>query len=164
MKFFFVILAFCPVRLNDAFQLLWEFTIFHNSYSHLELLNILFIIFLISFSTASISICLAFILPGHIEFLAFTLVINLPILFSSTALAPLSFMPYWLQIIASINPLTYAIESIRFLAKHLNPSDNKIVIDTILWHTGFYDNLLLLSVFSILSFVITKNIISYKFE
>ena len=39
--------------------------------------------------------------------------INLPLLFASTALAPISFMPNWLGWLASLNPLTFAIEPIR---------------------------------------------------
>nr|QUE28041.1 Ycf38 [Sahlingia subintegra] len=60
------------------------------------------------------SIILSFVLSGHIELLALILLINLPILFSSTALAPFIFMPSWLQFIATINPLTYAIEALRY--------------------------------------------------
>ena len=134
---------------------------FQSKYTNCELLYILIIIFLISFSTSSISICLAFVLPGHIEFLAFTLIINLPMLFSSTALAPLSFMPHWLQIIASINPLTYAIESIRYILAQPNLCNS---INTAWLHISFYENLCLLILFNILSFTVTKNIISYKFE
>ena len=70
------------------------------------------LILLVLFVT-SISLCLAFILPGHIELIALIFVINLPLLFASTALAPISFMPDWLGWIASINPLTFAIEPIR---------------------------------------------------
>nr|YP_009313368.1 Hypothetical protein ycf38 [Dichotomaria marginata]SCW21622.1 Hypothetical protein ycf38 [Dichotomaria marginata] len=81
---------------------------------------IILTIFLLSNSIISISLILAFILPGHIELLAFILAINLPLLFSSTALAPLSFMSSWLKILASINPLSYAIEIIRYT--HLNIS------------------------------------------
>ena len=40
-------------------------------------------------------------------------VANLPLLFASTALAPLSFMPPWLGWLAAVNPLTFAIEPIR---------------------------------------------------
>lgn len=45
--------------------------------------------------------------------IAVIFVVNLPLLFASTALAPLSFMPAWLAWLASINPLTFAIEPIR---------------------------------------------------
>lgn len=138
----------------------------HSTYYISELFYILLIIFLISLSTGSISICLAFILPGHIEFLAFILIINLPMLFSSTALAPLSFMPHWLQLIASINPLTYAIESIRYILAqtHLYNYTNTSAVNTAWFHIGFYENLCLLLFFNVLSFTITKNIISYKLE
>ncbi len=45
--------------------------------------------------------------------IAVIFVVNLPLLFASTALAPLSFMPSWLAWLASVNPLTFAIEPIR---------------------------------------------------
>ena len=70
------------------------------------------LILLVLFVT-SISLCLAFILPGHIELIALIFVVNLPLLFASTALAPISFMPSWLGWLASFNPLTLAIEPIR---------------------------------------------------
>ena len=70
------------------------------------------LILLVLFVT-SISLCLAFVLPGHIELIALIFVINLPLLFASTALAPISFMPNWLGWLASLNPLTFAIEPIR---------------------------------------------------
>ena len=70
------------------------------------------LILLVLFVT-SLSLCLAFVLPGHIELIALIFVINLPVLFASTALAPISFMPNWLGWIASLNPLTLAIEPIR---------------------------------------------------
>ncbi|WP_088893984.1 ABC transporter permease [Leptolyngbya ohadii] len=66
----------------------------------------------------ALSLGLAFALPGHIELIAVIFVTNLPLLFASTALAPLSFMPTWLQVIASLNPLTYAIEPIRYVYTH----------------------------------------------
>ena len=70
------------------------------------------LILLVLFVT-SISLCLAFVLPGHIELIALIFVVNLPLLFASTALAPISFMPSWLGWLASFNPLTFAIEPIR---------------------------------------------------
>jgi len=60
-----------------------------------------------------LSLGLAFALPGHIELIAVIFVANLPLLFASTALAPISFMPAWLGWLAALNPLTFAIEPIR---------------------------------------------------
>ena len=48
---------------------------------------------LLVFAVTALSLGLAFALPGHIELLAVIFVANLPLLFASTALAPLSFMP-----------------------------------------------------------------------
>ena len=76
------------------------------------LLVLLTLTLLVSAVTA-LSLGLAFALPGHIEMIAVIFVVNLPLLFASTALAPLSFMPSWLAWLASVNPLTFAIEPIR---------------------------------------------------
>ena len=76
------------------------------------------ILFLLVLGVTGLSLGLAFALPGHIELIAVIFVTNLPLLFASTALAPLSFMPKWLQVIATLNPLSYAIEPIRYLYLH----------------------------------------------
>ncbi|MFN9426883.1 MAG: ABC transporter permease [Cyanobacteriota bacterium] len=77
------------------------------------LLLVLLTLTLLVFAVTALSLGLAFALPGHIEMIAVIFVVNLPLLFASTALAPLSFMPAWLAWLASINPLTFAIEPIR---------------------------------------------------
>ncbi len=68
---------------------------------------------LLVFAVTGLSLGLAFVLPGHIELLAVIFIFNLPLLFASTALAPISFMPKWLGWLSSVNPLTFAIEPIR---------------------------------------------------
>ena len=88
------------------------------------------IVFLIVLGVTALSLGLAFALPGHIELIAVIFVTNLPLLFASTALAPLNFMAGWLQIIASLNPLTYAIEPIRYIYGHSTWGINSIVMDT----------------------------------
>jgi len=77
------------------------------------LLLVLATLLLLVFAVTALSLGLAFALPGHIELIAVIFVANLPLLFASTALAPLSFMPPWLSWLASVNPLTFAIEPIR---------------------------------------------------
>ena len=88
------------------------------------------IVFLIVLGVTALSLGLAFALPGHIELLAVIFVTNLPLLFASTALAPLNFMAGWLQVIASLNPLTYAIEPIRYIYSHGDWAINSIVMNT----------------------------------
>ncbi|NEP02561.1 MAG: ABC transporter permease [Symploca sp. SIO2E9] len=96
----------------------------------LGLAIIALIVFLLVTAVTALSLGLAFALPGHIELLAVIFVTNLPLLFASTALAPLSFMPSWLQVVASLNPLSYAIEPIRYLYLHDSWSLGSIVMQT----------------------------------
>jgi ABC-2 type transport system permease protein len=77
------------------------------------LLLVLVTLLLLVFAVTALSLGLAFALPGHIELIAVIFVANLPLLFASTALAPISFMPTWLGWLAALNPLTFAIEPIR---------------------------------------------------
>ncbi len=77
------------------------------------LVLVLVTLLLLVFAVTALSLGLAFALPGHIELIAVIFVANLPLLFASTALAPLSFMPTWLSWLAALNPLTMAIEPIR---------------------------------------------------
>ncbi len=86
------------------------------------------IVFLLTLGVTALSLGLAFALPGHIELIAVIFVTTLPLLFASTALAPLSFMPKWLQIVATLNPLSYAIEPIRYLYLHNNWGLNSMVM------------------------------------
>lgn len=88
------------------------------------------IVFLIVLGVTGLSLGFAFALPGHIELIAVIFVINLPLLFASTALAPLSFMAEWLQIVASLNPLTYAIEPIRYIYQNGDWSLASVVMNT----------------------------------
>jgi ABC-2 type transport system permease protein len=81
---------------------------------------------LLVFAVTALSLGLAFSLPGHIELIAVIFVANLPLLFASTALAPLSFMPAWLGWLAALNPLTFAIEPIR--AAYSGPLDLSAVL------------------------------------
>ncbi len=90
------------------------------------LLVVLFTLLLLVFAVTALSLGLAFALPGHIELIAVIFVVNLPLLFASTALAPISFMPAWLGWLAAVNPLTFAIEPIR--AAYGGPLDLGLVI------------------------------------
>ncbi len=60
-----------------------------------------------------ISLALAFLLHSHGEFFAIVGFINLPLVFISSALIPITLMPSWLAWMARMNPLTYAIDGMR---------------------------------------------------
>ncbi|AUC61018.1 ABC2-type transport system permease component [Cyanobacterium sp. HL-69] len=121
------------------------------------------ITFLIVLGVTGLSLGLAFALPGHIELLAVIFVINLPLLFASTALAPMAFMANWLQIIASLNPLTYAIEPIRYIYQHGDWNLASIVISTPWTEINFGVVLLLLCGFDALILLAIKPLLSRRF-
>ncbi|MEM1426466.1 MAG: ABC transporter permease [Cyanobacteria bacterium P01_H01_bin.130] len=112
--------------------------------SGLGLLVVGAIIVLLVLGVTALSLGLAFALPGHIELLAAIFVVNLPLLFASTALAPLSFMPPWLQWIAALNPLSYAIEPIRYLYLHSEWSWGSTVLAAPFGNVSFGASLLVL--------------------
>ncbi|HEY9818225.1 MAG TPA: ABC transporter permease [Candidatus Obscuribacterales bacterium] len=92
------------------------------------LLLVTAIVLLLVLGVTALSLGLAFSLPGHVELIAVIFVTNLPLLFASTALAPLSFMPAWLQVVATLNPLSYAIEPIRYIYTHGDWSLTSVVM------------------------------------
>lgn len=105
------------------------------------------VVLLLVLGVTGVSLGLSFALPGHIELIAVIFVTNLPLLFASTALAPLSFMPTWLQYVASLNPLSYAIEPIRYLYLHNEWGLGSIVMSAPWGDVTFGGALLVLLVF-----------------
>lgn len=129
----------------------------------LGLATIALIVLMLVLGVTGLSLGLAFALPGHIELLAVIFVTNLPLLFASTALAPLSFMPNWLQIVASLNPLTYAIEPIRYLYLHSDWSMGSIIMETPFADISFGTALLVLLVFDIVTLVAIQPLLRRRF-
>ena len=121
-----IIFIVCITMLQNIVMLTCSLKSFHSYLNFHKLQIIIIINTLITIIISSLSLSLAFILPGHIEFIAFVFIINLPTLFASTALAPLYLMPYWLQMIAKFNILTYGIETLRFITKN-NSYDTSII-------------------------------------
>lgn len=129
----------------------------------LGLLAIALIVFLIVLGVTALSLGLAFALPGHIELLAVIFVANLPLLFASTALAPLSFMAGWLQVVASLNPLTYAIEPIRYIYSHGDWAINSSVMNTPWFGFSFFGVILVLLAFDTLILLSIQPLLRRRF-
>lgn len=109
------------------------------------------IVLLLVAGVTSLSLGLAFALPGHVELIAAIFVTNLPLLFASTALAPLSFMPSWLQWVAVLNPLSYAIEPIRYLYLHPDWSLGSVVMQAPFGSVSFGMALGILVIFDVIA-------------
>jgi ABC-2 type transport system permease protein len=117
---------------------------------------ILVIVLMLVIGVTALSLGLTFALPGHIELIAVIFVANLPLLFASTALAPLAFMPSWLQSIACLNPLSYAIEPIRYLYVNPHWQWSSVVLHAPWVDVSFAMALLVLFGFSIISLLIIQ--------
>jgi ABC-2 type transport system permease protein len=114
------------------------------------------IVLLLVLGVTALSLGLSFALPGHIELIAVIFVTNLPLLFASTALVPLSFMPNWLQIVATLNPLSYAIEPIRYVYLHSDWSLSSIVMQAPWGNISLGTALLVLVVFDAIALLLIQ--------
>nr|NP_043168.1 hypothetical protein CypaCp031 [Cyanophora paradoxa]P48278.1 RecName: Full=Putative transport permease ycf38 [Cyanophora paradoxa]AAA81199.1 ycf38 [Cyanophora paradoxa] len=122
-----------------------------------------FFLFLLIIGITTFSILLALLLPTHIELIAVIFVLNLPLLFSSTALAPLDFMPSWLQIISCLNPLTYTIEPIRFLYSHSSWLFSSSLFELSFFSINIGQSLIILIIFDLVGFLLFKKILKSIF-
>ena len=122
---------------------------------------VLITLLMLVFAVTALSLGLAFALPGHIELIAVIFVANLPLLFASTALAPLSFMPPWLGWLAALNPLTFAIEPIR--AAYAGPLDLSLVLlDAPYGSVSGYTCLLVLMALTVGLFLLIRPLLNRK--
>lgn len=73
------------------------------------------VVILISAVAAGISILFATIFRTRERVMGFGQLLTLPLFFTSSALYPVTWMPWYLQWIAKINPLTYGVDLLRGL-------------------------------------------------
>ncbi|AFZ43418.1 ABC-2 type transporter [Halothece sp. PCC 7418] len=121
------------------------------------------IVFLIVAGVTALSLGLAFALPGHVELIAVIFVTNLPLLFASTALAPLNFMADWLKVVATVNPLTYAIEPIRYIYLNAEWSLSSTVLETPWLNLSFGTMLLALFAFDLVILLLIQPLLRRRF-
>ncbi len=79
------------------------------------ILFMLVVIILFSFGMAGISLSLATVIKSHETLMAVVNFLTLPLMFTSATIFPKLAMPSWLKVIATWNPLTYAVEPVRTL-------------------------------------------------
>jgi ABC-2 type transport system permease protein len=123
---------------------------------------VVLIVLLLVLGVTALSLGLTFALPGHIELIAVIFVTNLPLLFASTALVPLTFMPTWLQIVASLNPLSFAIEPIRYIYLHSDWTFSSIVMEAPWGNLSLGATLLLLVGFDAIALISIQRLLQRK--
>jgi ABC-2 type transport system permease protein len=80
---------------------------------YLLLAALLIVIFCAAF--AALSIFIASLLKTRERFMGIGQAITMPLFFASNAIYPINLMPNWLKAVATINPLSYAVEGLRAL-------------------------------------------------
>ncbi len=73
------------------------------------------VLFLFGTLFASIATTIALTVDDHDGYAAINAMVSMPLFFTSTALMPYDKMPDWLRMIASVNPVSHAIDSARVL-------------------------------------------------
>lgn len=79
------------------------------------ILLLLLIAILLTFAFSGISVAVGALVKQPETFWAVVNILTVPMLFMSSALFPLEFVPPWLRMLARLNPVTYAIDPIRTL-------------------------------------------------
>ncbi|MDM7912014.1 MAG: ABC transporter permease [Methanotrichaceae archaeon] len=72
-------------------------------------------LFLISGGFAAFSIFVASLMKTRERFMGIGQAMIMPLFFASNALYPIKLMPHFLQVIAILNPITYAVDAVRGL-------------------------------------------------
>ncbi len=78
-------------------------------------ITVIMLAILLSLVFAGISLSFGAVITSHETLIAVVNFFTMPLMFTSNAMMPLSFMPSWLQSVARLNPLSYAINPMRSL-------------------------------------------------
>ncbi len=76
-------------------------------------LVVLLALTLLSLGLSSLFVSLAVRVKSWESQMAIMNLLNLPLMFASNALYPIKMMPSWLQGVASVNPISYAVDAVR---------------------------------------------------
>lgn len=100
-----------------------------NQFGPLSILGIVSALFLLSLGFSALFVGIATGLSSWETMVTITNLVNLPLMFASSALVPVAQMPEWLQGVASVNPITFAVNIIRslILASSTNPIDLSVI-------------------------------------
>ncbi len=81
----------------------------------LALLGVVAAVVLGSALFSTFSLVIACMVRSRERFMGIGQVLTMPLFFASSAIYPIALMPPWLQVVATLNPLTYMVDAIRTL-------------------------------------------------
>jgi len=85
----------------------------YNPATPLAFIYVLIILALLSMGLGMLFISLGIRLKSWESQMAVMNLLNLPLMFASNALYPIGMMPAWLQVVASVNPISYVVDGVR---------------------------------------------------
>jgi len=117
------------------------------SFTPINLLGIYAAVFLLSVGLSSIFVAFSIRSTRMERPMQFITLVTMPLMFSSNIFFPIQLMPEWLQVVASVNPLTYLTDAVRYLT--ILPTDLSAVIMDFLY-LGLFA-----SIFSIIGIILS---------
>lgn len=108
-------------------------------FNALDLLGVFSVMFLLAFGFASLFTAIAVRIAKWETLIAVVNLLNLPLLFASSALLPISSMPDWLQTVAKVNPISRAAETARIFIVQgaISATDMSTVVFDVSFLLGF---------------------------
>lgn len=95
----------------------------------MAIISVLLFVALGSAIFSTFSLIIACIVKTRERFMGVGQVLTMPLFFASNAIYPISIMPTWLKVIATINPLTYLVDALRSLMIRGGESLNGVGFD-----------------------------------
>lgn len=96
----------------------------HLKINILNLFGVLFSVILGGAFFTGLSMFIATLMRTRERMMGIGQLITMPLFFSSNALYPLSIMPPWLKVVATLNPMSYLVDSLRILLIPSTPSSH----------------------------------------
>ncbi len=121
-------------------------------FSGSSLIWAIFVIFLIALVSAGIGLFLGSRVRRMETISVLSQIVIAPLAFLSGAFFPLSNMPFWLSLIARLDPLTYGVDALRFVVLQL--ARNPLKLSQIIAHP-FFINIVALFLFAYLTVFIS---------
>jgi len=101
----------------------------HLNWNVLSLLVVVVVVVLGSALFSTFSLIIACLVKTRERFMGIGQILTMPLFFASNAIYPISIMPYWLQIVSQINPLTYEVDALRALMLVNGPTVYGVAFD-----------------------------------
>lgn len=99
----------------------------HLKINVFNLLGVLFSVILGGAFFTGLSMFIATLMRTRERMMGIGQLITMPLFFSSNALYPLSIMPAWLKVVATLNPMSYLVDSLRILLIPSTASTNLLL-------------------------------------